>query len=148
MPAEYVLDNSVILRAFLQDREGSDPACKILALVIARDIQVAAPKNVVHEFCGALCKAFRRRGKTVDEAVQAIREFFKLPISCVESEELIERAIKLAFIYHKGFYDMYYFAVAESKGVPVCTADKRSIDGLAEDFPCEYVLLDDFFKEA
>jgi predicted nucleic acid-binding protein len=146
MPAEYVLDNSVILRAFLPDRDGGNLAHKILGLVIAGDVKATAPKNVVHEFCGALCNAFRRRGKPVEEALQAIRKFFQLPITCVESEELIERAIELAFIYHKAFYDMYYFAVAESKGVPVCTADERSIGGLAKTFPCEYVLLDDFFK--
>ena len=144
MPAEYVLDNSVILRAFLREREGSDLAQQILALVITRDIEVAATKNVVHEFCGALCKAFRQRGKPVEEAIEAVRFFFSLPIIYVESPQLIERAVELAFLHNKSFYDMYYFSVAESKGIPVCTADEKCVGGLGETFPCKYILLEDF----
>jgi predicted nucleic acid-binding protein len=115
--------------------------------VITRDIEVAAPKNVVHEFCGALCRAFRQRGNPVEEAIEAVRSFFRLPIIYVESPQLIERAVELAFLHHKTFYDMYYFAVAESRGIPVCTADERCVGGSGRTFPCECVLLQDFFKQ-
>ncbi len=144
MPANYVFDNSVLLRAFLPDRDGSDSAKHVLALLLAGDITACEPKNALHEFCGALVKAFRKRDKTADEAVCAIRAFRKLPIRYEESQALIERASRLAFAYAKTWYDMYYFAVAEQAGVAVCTADEKCVAGLPGDFPCEYVLLQDF----
>jgi len=144
MAERYVMDNSVLMRAFLPDRECSDRADKVLSLVLTGDISVIVPKNAMHEFCGAVTGALRKKGRPVGEAIEAIRKFQRLPIRYVESPELIERAVELAFAYNKSWYDMYYFAVAEQEGVPVCTADEKSAQAIPPDRPCRIVLLTQF----
>jgi len=142
---KYVLDCNVLLKAFLPDRDGSDVAQKILALLVAGDILVLSPRNLVYEFCGSIVKIFRRRRKPVEEAIKAIRSFLKLPIQYVDdTQEMLERATEFSMDHAKNWYDMYYFAVGEHAGVPVCTADEKSVRGLPKDFACDHILLGDF----
>ena len=142
---KYVLDCNVLLKAFLPDRDGSDMAQKILALLVVGDILVLSHRNLVYEFCGSIVRIFRRRHKPVQEAISAIRSFRKLPIEYVDdTEEMLERATEFSMGHAKSWYDMYYFALAEQAGVAVCTADEKCVAGLPGDFPCEYVLLQDF----
>jgi predicted nucleic acid-binding protein len=146
MSDRFVLDNSIAIRWVLPDREGHNLAKQIIKLLVVGDIHVVAPKNMIYEFCGAVTKAYRKRRKSAREALRAIRSFMELPIHYIESQELIERATSLSMDFRKNFYDMYYFSVAESEGLAVCTADEKSVSGLGEGFPCKYVLLEDFFK--
>ncbi|MBE3123578.1 MAG: type II toxin-antitoxin system VapC family toxin [Planctomycetes bacterium] len=139
----YVLDSSVLLCAFLPDEDGSDTAVKLLRLLITGDVAVLAPRNMVYEFCGAMDKAVRRHRRDVGEAVKAIIDLLKLPVEYVEWEGMLTRTMELSVRYNKSWYDMCYFAVAERDHIPVCTADRASVSGLPEDFPCEYVLLED-----
>ena len=148
MSDRFVLDSSVAIRWVLPDREGHELARQILKLLLVGDIHVVAPRNMIYEFCGGITKAYRKRKKSADEALLAIRSFMSLPIRYVESEELIERATSLSMDFCKSFYDMYFFSVAESESLTVCTADKKSVRGLGEHFPCEYILLKDFFTAA
>lgn len=146
MSDRFVLDSSVALRWVFPDEKGHEIARQILKMLLVGDIHVVAPKNMMYEFCATVAHNYRTRKKSVDEALLAIRSFMRLPISYFESQELIERATSLSMDFCKSFYDMYFFSVAESESLTVCTADKRSVRGLGEDFPCKYVLLDDFFK--
>jgi len=139
-PVSYVLDASVVVRWFLPDQDASEHAERLLSLVLAGDIVAFAPRNLVHEFCGVIAKKFREKHKPVDEAVDAFRAFVRLPIRYEESDGLIESAVRLSFLHDKTFYDMYYFAVGEHQGVPVCTADEQSVAGVGPGFP-RYVLL-------
>jgi predicted nucleic acid-binding protein len=145
MSRKVVLDNSVLMRAFLPDREGHDAADLLLGLLIVGDIRAVGPANLLHEFCGALTGLLRTSGRSFDEARQAIERFLSLPIDFVEDHGLIRRTTELSFRFGKRWYDMYYFAVGEREGVPVVTADEGSVRGVGPDFPCRHILLRDFF---
>ena len=75
MSRKYVLDSSVVVRAFLPDRCWHEDAKRILALLLAGDIAVVAPKNARYEFCGVITKTFRKRRRSADQALAAIRAF-------------------------------------------------------------------------
>ena len=145
MPRKYVLDASVVARAFLPDRRWHKDAERILALLLAGDMAVLAPENARYEFCGLITKTFRKRRWSADQALAAVRAFERLPILYFDPREFVESAVRLAFTHGKGFYDMCYFAVGHQEGVPVCTADEKSVRSVGENFPCEFVLLVDFF---
>jgi len=140
MPDSYVLDASVVIRWFLPEQDQEEHAHRLHGLVLAGDIVAIAPRNLLHEFCGATTSAFRNKHKPVDDALEAFRAFLMLPIRYEESDDLIENAMRLAFVHGKSFYDMYYFSVGEKQGIPVCTADERSVAGVGPGFP-RYVLL-------
>lgn len=148
MAETYVLDTNVLLRAFVPGREHGDVAREILALLLAGDILAVAPRNLLYEFCGAVSKVFRLRRKPLDEAVGVVKAFLELPIRYLQVEPLLERAMALSLAYNKAFYDTCFFAVGEREGATLCTADERLVQGLGADFPCEIVLLRDFFQQA
>lgn len=142
--SRYVPDTTVLLRAFVPDREWGEHAKCFLALLITGRISAVAPKNLTFEFYGGLTNAFRRRGKTAKDAERALQKFLALPIEYVDSEETLRRGAELSLTYQKSPYDMLFFAVAEAQRIAVCTADQRSVDGLPASFPCRHVLLKDF----
>jgi len=146
MPPEYVVDTSVALRWFLPDQDQNGDAARMLALILAGDIAAVAPRNLMYEFCGTLSQQYRRKRKTVAQAMRALSDFWRIPIRYVESSKTMERAVSLSFTYRKNFYDMCFFAIGEHEGIPVCTGDEKSLGGLPADFPCRYVLLRDFLS--
>jgi len=98
MPRRYVVEASVAVRWFLPDQDLGSHAERFLALLLAGDIEVLAPANLIHEFCGVICAQFRSRRKSADDAAEVVRKFLKLPISYVQSNDLIERATRLSMI--------------------------------------------------
>ena len=140
MPDSYVLDASVVVRWFLPEQDAGGHAQRLLGLVLAEDIIAVAPRNLVYEFCGVIVKEFRRKRKPLSEAIDAFRKFLGIPIRYVESDSLIEGAIRLSFLHGKRFYDMYYFSVGEQEEIRVCTADENSVASVGPGFP-PHVLL-------
>lgn len=127
---------------FLPDQEFHGAAMDVLRLVLAGDVEALAPRYLRYEFCNALTKAYRIRGRTFAELSTALDAFQRVPISYIgEPHSLVTRAAFLAHTFKKAFYDMGYFAVAEVHSVPVCTADTGSVAGLGSDFAIPYVLL-------
>ena len=135
MSDRYVLDATVAVRWFLPGQDDDGSAAKVLALFLAGDIVFLAPENLVHEFCGIICKHFRLRNRSPDDALGTLDKFFALPIEYVGSRELIKDAVGLAFRHNKTFYDMYYFSVGRNRDIPVCTADERCVSGVDKTFP-------------
>jgi len=143
-----VLDNSVMVRAFLPDENGHDSAAKVLALLSVGDIVALAPRNMMYEFCNAMAKAFRKRRRPCRDAVESLHKFLNLPIQYVDWEGMLERTMELSFSYGKSWYDMCYLAVGEHENVRVCTEDRSSVASLPDGLKSRFVFLDDFFRGA
>jgi predicted nucleic acid-binding protein len=142
MPETYVLDSSVVVSWFIPDQENHKPALDMLRLVMGGDVVALAPRYMRYEFSNAVTKAYRLRGKEFSELSAVFSEFAALPIAYIEeSQDLMVRAAFLAHRFKKAFCDMGYFAVAEDRSVPVCTADKGCVRDLGPDFPARFVLL-------
>lgn len=145
MAETYVLDSTVVVAWFIPEQENHAAALPILRSVLSGEVVAMAPRYMKYEFYNALTKAFRLRGKAIQELAGVLNDFPLLPVLYVdESPALLLRAAILSHRFRKAFYDMGYFALAEEHAVPVCTGDKASVAGLGPGFPARHVLMDDF----
>lgn len=121
----FVVDASVAAKWFLEE-DGSETALSLVGRA-----ELLAPELVVPEVANLLWKAVRL-GKL--ELADARRSLAALPAyfdECVGSEGLAWRAFDLAITLGHPVYDCFYLALAQTRGLPLVTADARLSSRLA-----------------
>lgn len=129
---EAVLDASVAIKV-LVDEEGSEQA-RALMMSGAR---FTAPEFVMAEIASTLLKHVRRRQLLRDYAEAALARSVGLFDELVPTRRLAGRAFEIAADHGASAYDAMYVALAESRGLPLATADLRLVErtaALAIDF--------------
>lgn len=129
---EAVLDASVAIKV-LVDEEGSEQA---RALMMS-GTRFTAPEFVMAEIASTLLKHVRRRQLLRDYAEAALARAAGLFDELVPTRRLAGRAFEIAADHGASAYDAMYVALAESRGLPLATADLRLVErtaALAIDF--------------
>lgn len=131
-PRPLVLDTSVAVKWYLV--EGlTDKAVRLLES--ARDLttELLAPSTIQPEFWNALWQ-YHRRGELQREEVRRIwREFAaEDPASLYAPEDLMPRAVEIAYEGGIIVYDALFLALAEDAGTVMVTADGKLLRTLEE----------------
>ena len=96
-----------------------------------RGANLIAPSSLHWEVGNALSAGFKRDRLSLDEALQAIREYRQhIPIRFVDVD--LEAAIRLAHELDIYAYDAYVIACARDQNSPVLTLDGRQRDAAEE----------------
>ena len=84
---------------------------------------------------GALTKAERQKDIAVGQAAPLYAKVMNSPPVLIAHAPLIARAIAISSRTRSGYYDCLYVALAEREGCQLITADQKSVNNLAPDFP-------------
>lgn len=116
-PVQVVVDTSALLAVVLEEPERA-------ALVTAtQGATVLAPSSVTWEIGNALVALVRRRRLTPGEAVLAWEAYQAIPRRLVEVD--VGEAIELATRLGLYAYDAYVLLLAQRRGLPLLTMDRR-----------------------
>jgi predicted nucleic acid-binding protein len=120
--AGYVIDASVGVKWFIEEREGDrEAALAIRQRHITGLTQMIVPELFLLEVPNAIKAA--RRGTEV-ELAEVLDVFADLGIQVERhSKEILRKTNAVAWAYNLTWYDAVYVAVAESLGFPMVTAD-------------------------
>jgi predicted nucleic acid-binding protein len=143
MADKLVIDASVAAKWFLNDEHDVDLAVKILAEFLAGTIELHAPQNFTNEVCGLVSRASRQVPQRIskDDAVEAVRELFRLDIQIAETnEQECVNAMNMSIDFSKTFYDMLYVNLAELLDCQWCTSDDKVRKSSPAAFPTTRVL--------
>ena len=119
---EAVIDASVAVKWFSEE-EGTDAALRIREAHMDGTTTLSAPDLLLYE----LANAFRYKPDyTEEKGSMAIADIIDLEIDIISpSRELIDKAIKDAYLYDIAIYDSCYLALGELLGIIVYTSDKK-----------------------
>lgn len=117
----YVLDASVILKAFLQEED----RIKVLQIINLKDnykISIFLPEFFRYEFFNTMNRKIGREG-----AKKIFRTFTSIQVSLIVLEDdLTESALKINSKYPQtSFYDAAYHAIAKAYNATLITADEK-----------------------
>lgn len=121
----WVVDASVAAKWFFNE-ELTDQARELLG----SEAELLAPDLVLSEVCNVGWKRMMRNEVSAEQAraiAKALPEMFSL---LVPSVELIELAMDLAIALSHPAYDCFYIALAQGRGIPLVTADRRLLGHL------------------
>ena len=129
-----MLDTSVAVKWHLVE-ELSDEAARLLDSVGSTVSELLAPSIIEPEFFNTFWQRYRRGDITLDEVRQGWSDFVSgEPVTLYAPEDLMPRAVEIAFETHAIVYDALFLALAEEAGTTVVTADGkllRTIEGTA-----------------
>lgn len=115
--------------------ELSDEAAELLDSVGSIVHEFLAPSTIQPEFFNAFWQRYRRGELMLDEVRQVWRDFVSGgPATLYAPEDLMPRAVEIAFETRTIIYDALFLALAEDFDTTVVTADVkllRAIEGTA-----------------
>ena len=127
--AGYVVDASVLVKWFLQEKEADrDRVLALRDLHISGRSKIFAPRLALLEVLNAICsnpKADEETGEAVLEALQDLH----LEIRAGDTD-VLRKANAIAWAYKITIYDALYVALAEMVGFPLITADDSMLKKL------------------
>jgi predicted nucleic acid-binding protein len=126
-----IVDASVILQAFFPD-ETQDQAQAVIRDHVAGHIPLVAPTLILYEMTNAVVQAIRR-GRITEEDGEAILtaiEGLGIEIEPVAWQSMLS----LAQRFDRSAYDAAYLALAEARGEPLVTGDRRLYHALRDDW--------------
>jgi len=120
---KFVVDASVILKWFSQDREKDlEKALRIREDFRARKIDLYAPGLLIYEAANVL----RYKEAIKDELIlKAIDSIYAMDILIPVNHQIMKNALKLARQHEITVYDSAYLSCAQYSGCYLITADKR-----------------------
>jgi predicted nucleic acid-binding protein len=128
-----VLDASVILKWFLFDETYGQKALDLLHRFITGELNILSPSLLEYEVINGLIIA-QKRGRMKDEKVlEAIEGFFDLQIDLKYLHHFYQKALYYCKFYNRPLYDASYLALAETKGIPLITADEGLFNAVKKD---------------
>ena len=114
-----VVDASILIAVITNEAEKA----KLIQLTHNRDL--IAPHSVQWEIGNAFSAIFKRKRVTIEDALQAIKAYQKIPIRFVDSE--LEGAIQLAYLLNIYAYDAYLIQCAIKYNAPLLSLDQGLI---------------------
>ncbi len=125
---KVILDNSVIVKWYLQDEESSDQAFKIFQDLIDKKIILSEPYLIYYEFNNVINIAVKRGRIDIKDAINAIELFNSLPIIKYDFlDEHYKNIFKNAVDLGISSYDSSYISLAKEINTPFFTVDKALI---------------------
>jgi predicted nucleic acid-binding protein len=130
MSAGVVLDASVALKLILQE-EHSDRAEALLNDTLHRGDPLFLPHLAAAEVTNAVLQRVRRGTMDDAEAVNALTDFFRLPLQQAQPDHLPLRALNFALAHRiRSAYDSIYVVTAQLLDVELWTADQNLLNAL------------------
>ena len=119
--AEYVVDTSIIMQEFIQERY-TEQVRRLFSGLVGED-QLYIPAFCLVECANVLWKHVRFDSMSQGEAETLIDDLLNLPFTVVSIEESLPRALQIGVAHKLAIYDSIYIALAEKYGYPLITAD-------------------------
>lgn len=129
-----MVDASVAFKWLIPDAAEEDvPAAKALLVDhMEGRVAIAVPALLYYEVANILL--FGRSKPPIDEAVEALRDLYSIPLAvAVPAPDTADAALRLASDYRLSYYDASYVALAESLDCTLITADRRLVRSLRTD---------------
>ena len=120
---KFVVDASVILKWFSQDREGNlEKALQLREDFRSRKIDLFSPELLIYEITNVL----RYKKSLTDVLIlKAIDSIFALDILTPLNQRIMENALNLAHKHNITVYDSTYLSFSRYCGCYLITADKK-----------------------
>ena len=125
-----VPDASVALKWRLDDEECVEQARKMLLDFGRGEVWFVVPDLFFVEVSNGMKVAVKMGRIDEGSAREFVREVLELGMEAVRGEEVLMRAVELAFLYDRSVYDSVYLAVAERMGCYLFTGDRRLYNAL------------------
>ncbi|MDI6689271.1 MAG: type II toxin-antitoxin system VapC family toxin [Actinomycetota bacterium] len=140
----YVIDASVAIKWFSHVNEADiEQALKLQELHLWKECLLIAPDILVYEIINALRY---NPNFEQDDTNLALLSLLKMELELIKpDEDLLKRAIKLAYNKDTTIYDASYIALAQKKGCLLITADGKFFTKI-QDLP-QAILLKDLSLE-
>ena len=122
-----VVDASIAGK-WLVEEQGSIAA----AGVLQHDGDLIAPDFIIADVCSVLWKKHRQGEISEDHATEALKSLPLFFAELVDCRALSERALEIAMTLDHAVYDCFYLALAESRNLPLITADQRLLACLSK----------------
>ena len=126
-----IVDASVILQAFFPD-ETQDQAQAVIRDHVAGHTALAAPTLILYEVANAVVQAVRRGRITEEDGAAILNAFEGLGIET--NPVAWQPMLSLAQRFDRSAYDAAYLALAEARGEPLITGDRRLYHALRDDW--------------
>jgi predicted nucleic acid-binding protein len=123
-----VVDASVAFKWLIPDAAEEDvPAAKALLVDhMEGRVEIAVPALLYYEVANILL--FGRSRPPVEEAAEALRDLFTLPLVVAgPTPDTADAALRLASHFGLSYYDASYVALAEALNCVLVTADQRLV---------------------
>jgi len=114
---DIIIDASAIIAVLVNEPIKE----RLVALTAQADL--IAPHSVHWEIGNAFSAMFKRERIDVEQAVEALRIYGRIPIRFVEVE--LDEALRIADARRIYAYDAYLIRCAEKYGAPLLTLDRR-----------------------
>lgn len=120
---QIVLDSNVVLKWFLPDEAGREPALRLRAAVIGGILEPVMPSHLPLEVAAGLTRAVRRR-RPGGDVLPAIDAFNQISIELVDVAAHLTAITALAMSVGISVYDAAYVFVGQHRAAPLVTADE------------------------
>ena len=121
---QVVVDASVALKWYLDDKELGTKALNILTHYLSNNIDLIAPSLLEYEVMNGL-KIAQKRGRIDKNTIQsAVEGFFNLEIKVFNISHFSNKALDIINSSDISLYDASYLALAENEKSSFVTADK------------------------
>lgn len=128
------LDASVGAKWFFRDEPDSRFAVILLERCSLGDLVIVVPDLFFYEVGSILSVGVRRKRLFEMDAVQSLQELADLNLECVSLRGETDSALLYSRRLGISFYDATYLAVAESRGVPLVTCDRKLLEVASPNF--------------
>ena len=121
---EIVVDASVLIAVIVNETE------KERLVALTQEAELIAPMSVHWEIGIAFSSLLKRGRVTLEQALQAIDMYLKIPVRFVEVE--LANSLELAGALGMYAYDAYLLRCAEKYRLPLLTLDKQLVQAAKE----------------
>ena len=121
MSVSLVLDTSAVVKWFVEEVESSEMR-RIRDLFLRGEVVVYVPSLLFVELANALRYV---RGLTSMDVVNALKALSILHLNVVDSMEVLDKAIEIAFNANVTVYDAVYVALARATNSKLVTYDNE-----------------------
>ena len=121
---EIVVDASVLIAVIVNETE------KERLVALTQEAELIAPMSVHWEIGNAFSSLLKHGRVTLEQALQAIDMYLKIPVRFVEVE--LANSLELAGALGMYAYDAYLLRCAEKYRLPLLTLDKQLVQAAKE----------------
>ena len=132
-----VLDASIIIKWFTQEEKRKE-AVELRDKYSIGEIEIIVPDIILYEVSNALRYNPNFKEEDVKAAVQSL---YDLDLNIINpTEDILERAIEIAYLKDTSLYDAFYIALSEIIGFDYLTADEKLYNKVKEDLNFVHIL--------